>query len=151
MEERCWQSRKRGPESQLSTSSSHKKSRPPELSFQQQLELCYPLRCLCILSTGQLYEYLDKFTHIVSEDELELGASEEQLLLGASCLSWIGDSCHRQLEAGRICPAIQAVVNRILSDEGTVLFRLLSLIKVRYSRNFLFWLKFSLFSLLLCN
>jgi hypothetical protein len=51
-------------------------------------------------------------------------------LLGASCLAWIGESCHQQLVAGRICPALQAVVANILSDDAPVFFRLLPLIKV---------------------
>lgn len=114
-----------------------KKPRPAEESLQQQLERCYPLRCLCSLQRADFHEYLEKFKQLAcKEKKVEEVDSEEQLVLGASCLAWIGDSCHEQLVAGRVCPALQAVVAHLLSDKvGGVLFRLLSLIKA--SRGFL--------------
>ena len=108
----------------------HKKSRQ---CFQEQLEQCYPRRCLCSLDTADLHEYLEKFTQSPSEERTEgksVEDEEEQSLLVGSCLVWIGSSCHEQLVLGRVCPAMQAVVGHILRQDGRVLPSLFSLIKV---------------------
>jgi hypothetical protein len=126
--ESAWQCRKRTVDDSIASATSLGSKKPrPELSFQEQLEECYALRCLCGLPPADLHAYLNKFAQ--SEDITAVD-HEEQLLLGASCLAWIGESCHQQLVAGRICPALQAVVASILSDDAPVFFRLLPLIKV---------------------
>jgi hypothetical protein len=126
--ESAWQCRKRTVDESIAPATSLASKKPrPELSFQDQLEECYALRCLCSLPSADLHAYLNKFAQ--SEDATAVD-NEEQLLLGASCLAWIGESCHQQLVAGRICPALQAVVAGILSDDAPVFFRLLPLIKV---------------------
>jgi hypothetical protein len=126
--ESAWQCRKRTVEDGIAPATSLACKKPrPQLSFQEQLEECYALRCLCSLPPADLHAYLNKFAQ--SEDTTAVD-HEEQLLLGASCLAWIGESCHQQLVAGRICPALQAVVASLLSEDAPVFFRLLPLIKV---------------------
>ena len=138
----CSASRKRGAEDIAAAlpDTLQKKSRP-EQNLQAELERCYPLRCLCSLQLSEVYEYLDKFTQIITSEHQEVVVADEKeagLMLFVSCLSWIGDSCHSQLVAGRVCPAIQAVVSRILSHDGTFLFKLLRLIKVKNWSYFVF-------------
>jgi hypothetical protein len=126
--ESAWQCRKRTVDDNIAPATSLASKKPRSgLSFQEQLEECYALRCLCNLPSADLHAYLNKFAQ--SEDTTAVD-NEEQLLLGASCLAWIGESCHQQLVAGRICPALQAVVASILSEDAPVFFRLLPLIKV---------------------
>jgi len=91
-------------------------------NLHEQIENCFPHKCLCSLSESDLKEYINRNLRTLKDTK-----QSTNNLLFLSFISWLSQSFHDQLSSGFICSSINFAASFLLNkNEGLeILFRLL--------------------------
>jgi len=91
-------------------------------NLHEQIETCYPYKCLCSLHGSDLREYINR-----NLNSLRNTKQSTNNLLFLSFISWLSQSFHDQLSSGFVCSSIHSIASFLLNknEDLEILFSLL--------------------------